>query len=658
MGEVITDSKHRRSAAVVGMWKLIGFILAISSLVFGYLLGSYSDLLAVYKVIFSIVYFGLVYGAVFCYRHGKKLKAVSAIALTEQDKRPPVLYLRSFKDDSVAAGVPMWTLGFVGAFLGMGTEEEQLAQVLNEIGPFIALGRPTERLPQVGAARIYVSHDEWQDRVTQLMSQARLVVLRAGTTAGLWWEVKTAVEVAGPEKLLFVMPFTKKQYATFRRTAKQFLPCCLPDYTGGYTIIGSRLRAILYFDHDWTAHLLKIRVFSLSINPLVSAFQRSFQPVIEHLGLKTNTGQKAPLLNRFAKKIPGLFLLLGSLFVFVHSRIEEDIQRSAEVHNEVGCDLYEKHNVDRAIGEFRQALRLRPQLTVAHLNLAFALHEKGEVLDALLECSEALRLDPALSIAHNYRGLLYYEIITLPVSAHKEFSYDSSHGIPYKPTLNDAILEYREALRLQPDFPEALQNLGDALREKGDVNEAIMEYEQSLRLQPSGEVYNNLGFALYEKHDLDGAIHAYHEGLQLQQHLPELHENLGNALRAKGDLDEAIIEYRESLRLRPTSSMSHNNLAVALEQKGYWTAALQEYEQAYRLAPNDALVRQNHDRVEHKLRKRFSQMQEKKPVSYHGVRRPKRAISHLYFYLWRQTPMPEQFAERVIPNKGCVVAKI
>ena len=57
--------------------------------------------------------------------------------------------------------------------------------------------------------------------------------------------------------------------------------------------------------------------------------------------------------------------------------------------------------------------------------------------------------------------------------------------------LEQAIATYREALLLEPNFPEAYNNLGNALREAGRPDEAIQCYTACIQLQlgrpPSGE---------------------------------------------------------------------------------------------------------------------------------------------------------------------------
>jgi hypothetical protein len=106
----------------------------------------------------------------------------------------PVLYLRSFTDDDAA-----------GQRYGKLTEEEQLAKALAWFGPLLAVGRPGERLPQVGAQRIYLADDVWQVRVAELMTTARLVVIRTGASQGFRWEVSQALSTIAPERLLLVV---------------------------------------------------------------------------------------------------------------------------------------------------------------------------------------------------------------------------------------------------------------------------------------------------------------------------------------------------------------------------------------------------------------------------------------------------------------------
>ncbi|HEX8866185.1 MAG TPA: hypothetical protein VF821_11065, partial [Lentzea sp.] len=90
-------------------------------------------------------------------------------------------------------------------FLSSRTEEEQIALALRPAGRLVAVGRPGEPLPEVGALRLYLRDDEWQAAVLDLMGRARLVVLAVGRGDGLLWELSRAVEVVAPHRLVLLV---------------------------------------------------------------------------------------------------------------------------------------------------------------------------------------------------------------------------------------------------------------------------------------------------------------------------------------------------------------------------------------------------------------------------------------------------------------------
>jgi hypothetical protein len=202
----------------------------------------------------------------FCLVRAKRFEARPASEVLSEDTRAPVLYLRSFQDDSKAA----WNLGM--SLWGSNTEEGEIAEIVKSIGPLVAVGRPDEKLSFFGAARVYVVASDWKERVRGLLSQAPLVIARAGHTAGLSWELEQCAKIIRPEKLIILIPFDRRRYDEFRTEAKAFLPCPLPEYNvhrdftlrNFYTIRYSRIRAILYFDSDWTPHLEPVIGVTLS----------------------------------------------------------------------------------------------------------------------------------------------------------------------------------------------------------------------------------------------------------------------------------------------------------------------------------------------------------------------------------------------------------
>src|SRR6266446_4260896 len=87
--------------------------------------------------------------------------------------------------------------------------EELLAEAFSVAGPVIAIGRPGEVLPPLGAHRTWVRHDAWQERVTEYLRECGLVVMVMGLIRGeegLAWELRQVLDRVPPEKIIFVMP--------------------------------------------------------------------------------------------------------------------------------------------------------------------------------------------------------------------------------------------------------------------------------------------------------------------------------------------------------------------------------------------------------------------------------------------------------------------
>ena len=143
------------------------------------------------------------------FRIARALGRADTRKLLAVDRRPPVLYLRSFGDDSVplatiaSARRPFFELF---SFRGRDPFEEAVAWEFATYGPVVAVGRPGHSLASLGAAREHLSDDTWQDQVAQRMHDARAVVVATGETPGLRWEVSQVVAGGHLGKAVFVFP--------------------------------------------------------------------------------------------------------------------------------------------------------------------------------------------------------------------------------------------------------------------------------------------------------------------------------------------------------------------------------------------------------------------------------------------------------------------
>ena len=212
---------------------------------------------------------------------------------------PPVLYLRSFADDTVT-GEPQ------AALL---TEEEEIAKAFQPFGPMIAIGRPGERLPDLGAARAYFTDETWQAAIHHYMEIANLVVIRAGESEGLLWEIKNSIQRIDPVHFVLLIPFEKEAYNRFRGLVQPIFPKPLPDHPGHaeHKITTSRdpnsgeqrkyeskygsILGLIHFDSDWTAHFERLTMQDVKRSEVLGGMVVDFMlynalaPVYQKLGI-------------------------------------------------------------------------------------------------------------------------------------------------------------------------------------------------------------------------------------------------------------------------------------------------------------------------------------------------------------------------------------
>ena len=178
-------------------------------------------------------------------------------------------------------------------------------------------------------------------------------------------------------------------------------------------------------------------------------------------------------------------------------------------HTNIGLVLFQKGQIDDAIGHYRSALQMQPDWWDAEYNLGTALLAKGQVDEAILHCEKAVSM--------------------------------------------------------RPTDPDAQVSLGNLLLQKGRIDEAIAHYQKAITVRPDYFLARyGLGQALLEKGDLDSAIQVCRSALLLRPLDADCHTTLAIALEEKGNPAEAIQHYQKALELAPSSIPTLTNLAWLL----------------------------------------------------------------------------------------------
>ena len=128
-------------------------------------------------------------------------------------------------------------------------------------------------------------------------------------------------------------------------------------------------------------------------------------------------------------------------------------------------------------------------------------------------------------------------------------------GLPY----------LRMAVRLNPDYESAHNNLGLTLHQLRRSNEALPYFDRALKLKPYyPEAHFNKGLALASLGRLDEAIEYYRAALQYKKNYAQVFFSLGQAYERKGDLKEAANNYLFSTRANPGLGQGHLHLGAVL----------------------------------------------------------------------------------------------
>ena len=161
--------------------------------------------------------------------------------------------------------------------------------------------------------------------------------------------------------------------------------------------------------------------------------------------------------------------------------------------------------------------------------------------------------------------------------------------------LEEAITSYKTALELNANNPSVHNNLGNVLRETGKLEEAIAHYQQAIQLNPNyADALMALGSSLQEQEKNEEAIAYYQKVIALHADNPLVYNNLGIALKDTGKPDEAIPHFQKAIALDPNYAGAYSNLGLVLQEKEMLDEAIAYYEKAVAVDPNYAEAYHNY----------------------------------------------------------------
>ena len=245
--------------------------------------------------------------------------------------------------------------------------------------------------------------------------------------------------------------------------------------------------------------------------------------------------------------------------------------------------LYERKSEWRMASEqYRLTTKIRPEFCEGHRSLARTLTRQGTVDKAREEFEETARRS-SKPVDRKYVEVLAHQ--WLGDSLQALCNYDG------------AASEYKEAIRLKPDYRAAHSEIGHVYAQRGQVAEAIEEYKKALDAKPNEldllewivRTRVRLGEALVSQgpSKLQEGIAELRRAVMIDPKRVEWLLALGKALHESGDYSEAAEVFSKAVEIDEENVEAHYDLALALAKQGLAETATEQCRIVFRLRPDD-----------------------------------------------------------------------
>jgi tetratricopeptide (TPR) repeat protein len=193
------------------------------------------------------------------------------------------------------------------------------------------------------------------------------------------------------------------------------------------------------------------------------------------------------------------------------------------------------------------AIETRWDHGVAFYKRGAASYFKGDLDRAIADYTEAMKLGLYLPDVLNNRAIAY------------EAKGDHAR----------AIADLNEAIRLNPQHAGAFNNRGNAYQAQGDRARALADYTEAVRLDPNNaDALNNRCWIRTLMDQMRAALDDCNGSLRLRPNDPEFLDSRGLAYLKLGQLDDAISDYDGVLRQDPRRAHALYGRGLAKIRKG------------------------------------------------------------------------------------------
>lgn len=275
------------------------------------------------------------------------------------------------------------------------------------------------------------------------------------------------------------------------------------------------------------------------------------------------------------------------------------VAETAEVHGNLAAALQAMGRHEEAVGHYRRAVALRPDMVDGHFGLAACLQALGQ-REAAIGCYEViLAAEPEHAEAQFGLATLFAELgrpdeaiacYRAALAADADFA-EASHGLGVmlagKGGSEEAIGCFQQALDVDPDYVDARLQLGRVLQQLERDDEATAAYRVVLQAEPDRTVaHYGLATILCRQHREEEAIGHFQAALVREPDDVLAMVGMAGALVGMSRHAEAIALCRQAIVVQPDFAPAMSVLGLALAEMGDMAAAVVECRRAVALAPH------------------------------------------------------------------------
>src|ERR1700691_56501 len=280
---------------------------------------------------------------------------------------------------------------------------------------------------------------------------------------------------------------------------------------------------------------------------------------------------------------------------------------NSEAHYVLGIAFEKQGNLEGAEGEWREALRLRPDLLAAVRALASLAMGRGDMNALDQDGTPLIQLQPASPEGYALRALSNinrkrFSVAEGDVRKAIEVAPQSSFGYVQMGNLKFAEKQYDEAGKAYQAALDRNLNSKDALRglinsdiAQKRVDQAISAANAQIAKAPNNsEFYDLLGTVLLvNKKDMAGAEAAFEKSAELDKRNASALLNLAQVQATRGATDQAIATCRRSLENIPNEPGFYILLGDLYQARRDWNHATEDYQKALAIKPENPLASNN-----------------------------------------------------------------